>query len=114
MRPDYLELVSPDTLQRQMQQQDIMIIDVHIPEQAHIVGTDLFIPFHKIGKYQDLLPQDKNTPIYLYCESGPMGNWAARTLHKLGYTRLYNLAGGSKAWRQAGYPVSADNSNRSR
>jgi rhodanese-related sulfurtransferase len=41
--------------------------------------------------------------IYLYCEGGPMGNAAARSLHNLGYPNLINLEGGAKAWRTAGF-----------
>ena len=85
-----------------MQNEDIFLVDVHTPEQQHIKGTDLFIPYNKIETYKDKLPQDKNTPIYLYCEGGPMGNAAAKSLYELGYRNLFNLEGGAKAWRNAG------------
>lgn len=101
-QPDYLQMISPSELSAIMQRQDIFLADVHIPEQAHIKGTDVFIPYNEIQKHLSKLPSDKNTPIYLYCEGGPMGNAAARSLHDLGYTRLFNLAGGSKAWKEAG------------
>lgn len=102
-QPDYLTMLSANELNDILQKQDILLIDVHTPEQRHIKGTDLFIPFNQIEKYQDKLPADKNTPIYLYCEGGPMGNAAARTLHDLGYTRLMNLEGGANAWNKAGF-----------
>ncbi|MGY6276202.1 rhodanese-like domain-containing protein [Methylomonas sp. MgM2] len=102
-QPGYLHMVSANELNDIMQKQDILLIDVHIPEQRHIKGTDLFIPYNRVEQYQDKLPADKNTPIYLYCEGGPMGNAAARTLHNLGYTNLTNLEGGSNAWEKAGF-----------
>jgi len=102
-QPGYLHMVSASELNDIMQKQDILLIDVHTPEQRHIKGTDLFIPYNEIEKYQDKLPTDKNTPIYLYCEGGPMGNAAARALHNLGYTNLMNLQGGSNAWEKAGF-----------
>ena len=80
----------------------IVLIDVHTPEQQHIKGTDLVIPYNEIEKYQDKLPKDKNTAIYLYCQGGPMGEAAAKSLYELGYRNLYNLEGGAKAWRKAG------------
>lgn len=101
-KPDYLKVITPAELSQLMQQADIFLVDVHTPEQKHIKGTDLFIPYNEIEKYQDKLPKDKNTPIYVYCEGGPMGNSAARSLHELGYTYLTNLEGGAKAWRKAG------------
>lgn len=102
-QPGYLKMVTAPELNQIMQQQDILLVDVHIPEQQHIKGTDLVIPYNEIAQHQDKLPKDKTTPIYLYCEGGPMGNAAARTLHELGYNQLFNLEGGTNAWRKAGF-----------
>ena len=96
-------MITATELNRIMQNEDIFLVDVHTPEQRHIKGTDLFIPYNEIEKYKDKLPQDKNTAIYLYCEGGPMGNAAASSLFDLGYRNLSNLEGGTKAWRKAGY-----------
>lgn len=101
-KPGYLKVITATELNRIMKNEDIFLVDVHSPEQQHIKGTDLFIPYNEINKYQDKLPKDKNTAIYLYCESGPMGNAAAKSLYELGYPNLINLEGGAKAWRQAG------------
>lgn len=101
-KPDYVEGITAAELNRIMQHEDIFLVDVHSPEQQHIKGTDLFIPYNEIEKYKDKLPKDKNTAIYLYCEGGPMGNAAARSLYGLGYRNLTNLEGGAKAWRKAG------------
>lgn len=101
-KPDYLKVIPATELNRVMQNEDIFLVDVHTPEQRHIKGTDLFVPYNEIGKYKDKLPKDKNTPIYLYCESGPMGNAAAKSLYELGYRNLINLEGGAKAWSKAG------------
>lgn len=104
-QPDYLHMVNANELNTILQQQDVLLIDVHTPEQRHIKGTDLFIPYNEVEKHLDKLPQDKTAAIYLYCEGGPMGNAAARTLHELGYNNLYNLEGGTNAWKKAGLPV---------
>jgi rhodanese-related sulfurtransferase len=101
-QPDYVKVITPTELNQLMQKEDIVLIDVHTPEQRHIKGTDLFIPYNEIGKYQDKLPKDKNTAIYLYCEGGPMGNAAARSLYELGYQNLTNLQGGTNAWIEKG------------
>lgn len=101
-KPDYLKMITATELNQVMQKEDIVLIDVHTPEQQHIKGTDLVIPYNEIEKYQDKLPKDKNTAIYLYCQGGPMGEAAAKSLYELGYRNLYNLEGGAKAWRKAG------------
>ena len=102
-QPEYLKTITPPELQSLMQRQDIFLVDVHTPEQHHIKGTDLYVPYNEIERYRDRFPQDKTQPIYLYCEGGPMGNSAARSLHALGYSNLTNLAGGAHAWRAAGF-----------
>jgi rhodanese-related sulfurtransferase len=101
-KPDYVQMLSPAELRRVMLHQDVFLVDVHTPQQRHIKGTDLFIPYNEVATYQDKLPKDKNTAIYLYCEGGPMGNAAARSLYELGYRNLFNLEGGAKAWKKAG------------
>jgi rhodanese-related sulfurtransferase len=104
-KPDYLKMITATELNQVMQKEDIVLIDVHTPEQQHIKGTDLVIPYNEIEKYQDKLPKDKNTAIYLYCQGGPMGEAAAKSLYELGYRNLYNLEGGAKAWRKAGLDI---------
>lgn len=104
-KPDYLTMISADELNNLMQAEDIYLVDVHIPRQQHIKGTDIFIPYNEIEKFQNKLPEDKNTVIYLYCEGGPMANAAARTFHELGYKNLYNLTGGAQAWKARGYAL---------
>ncbi|MDD5412179.1 MAG: rhodanese-like domain-containing protein [Methylobacter sp.] len=101
-KPDYLKVITATELNRIMQNEDIFLVDVHTPEQQHIKGTDLFVPYNEIEKYKNKFPEDKNTAIYLYCQGGPMGNAAARSLYELGYRNLTNLEGGAEAWRKAG------------
>jgi rhodanese-related sulfurtransferase len=104
-KPDELIMLNPQELYQIMQKKDVFLVDVHVPEQHHIKGTDLFVPFHKINKNLDKFPKDKRTPIYLYCKSGPMGNAAAKTLFESGYKKIYNLQGGKDAWLETGYGV---------
>ena len=101
-KPDYVKAITATELSRIMQNEEIFLVDVHTPEQQHIKGTDLFIPYNEIEKYKDKLPKNKNIAIYLYCEGGPMGNAAARSLYELGYRNLFNLEGGANAWRKTG------------
>ena len=101
LKPDYLTEITPHELSQRLAEQDIFLVDVHIPEQVHLKGTDLFVPYNNIAENLHRFPVDKSTPIFLYCESGPMGNAAARVLYANGYKNLFNLKGGTHAWQEA-------------
>ena len=47
----------------------------------------------------------KDTPIVVYCQGGGRSALAADTLQKMGYTKVYSLAGGLNAYRAAGLPM---------
>lgn len=79
-------------------QEDIFLLDVHIPEQKHIPGTDAFIDYRKINENKDLLPHDNAAKIVVYCRSGNMSRKAALDLINLGYSQVFDLIGGTKAF----------------
>lgn len=47
----------------------------------------------------------KDTVVVVYCRSGARSAMAADTLGKMGYTRVYSLAGGFTAYDEAGLAV---------
>ncbi len=48
---------------------------------------------------------DKDTELILYCGGGYRSALAADNLQRMGYTNVYSMAGGWKAWKDAGAPV---------
>ena len=50
------------------------------------------------------VPQ-KDSKVVLYCRSGARSALAADSLQKLGYTKVYSLAGGFSAYQKAGLPT---------
>lgn len=48
---------------------------------------------------------DKNEEIVLYCGGGFRSALSAENLQKMGYQRVLSMAGGIKAWRDAGLPI---------
>lgn len=102
-KPGYLALVTSTELKQIMEHNDIFLVDVHTPEQKHIKGTDVFIAYDEAEQHLNKLPADKNTTIYLYCETGPMANAAARSFYKAGFQNLVKLDGGAEAWREHGF-----------
>ena len=53
---------------------------------------------------ESLIP-DNSTEIVLYCGGGFRSALAAESLQRMGYTNVASMAGGIRAWREAGYPL---------
>jgi len=92
-----------DELNEQLKSKDFTLVDVHIPEQKHINGTDAFIPYDDIENQLDKLPQDKDAKIVIYCRTGRMSEIAAQKLAEKGYSNVYNVVGGMVEWVKRGY-----------
>ncbi len=97
--------VAPAELQSMLDSKDFPLVNVHIPYEGEIEGTDLFIPYDQVAERLEELPQERDAKIVLYCRSGGMSATAAEVLVGLGYTNVWNLDGGMIAWEQAGYPL---------
>lgn len=95
-----IKLVNPNRFDELAAKPETFVLDVHIPEQTHIAGTDAFIPYDKLQGNQNKLPKDLNTPILVYCRSGSMSRQASQTLSEMGYTTIYDLEGGVQAYRE--------------
>ncbi len=79
---------------------DPFVVDVHVPEQKHIVGTDMFIDYREVKNRLNEFPKDKSAEIIVYCRSGNMSTEAAQVLADAGYTNVNNLIGGVNAYRE--------------
>lgn len=53
-------------------------------------------------KIEDLVPE-RDREVILYCAGGTRSALAARSLQELGYSKVSSMAGGFRAWKQAGY-----------
>jgi rhodanese-related sulfurtransferase len=51
---------------------------------------------------------DRAAELILYCGGGYRSALAADNLGRMGYTNVYSLAGGWRAWREAGAPVEGE------
>lgn len=103
-----IELVDPAGLSAALTASPEMpLINVHIPYEDHIDGTDSFIAFDSILESADL-PTDKSAPLALYCRSGNMSGQASAVLADAGYTNVIDLDGGMNAWEASGNPLIDD------
>lgn len=51
---------------------------------------------------------EKDTEIVLYCGGGYRSALAADMLQKMGYTNVWSMDGGWKAWKESGAPIEAE------
>jgi len=97
--------LAPDELSTALANKDFTLINVHVPYEGEIAGTDAFIPYDRIGEDTARLPSDRAAAIVLYCRTGRMSAEAATTLGGLGYRHVRQLTGGMDAWQAQGYPL---------
>lgn len=102
--------VTSSELNSMLDAKDFPLVNVHIPYEGEIAGTDSHIPFDGIDEHLDALPSDRDSKIFLYCRSGSMSATAAESLVSLGYTDVWNLEGGMIAWEAVGYDLIRDES----
>lgn len=87
-----------------------IILDVRTPEEvaAGKIPGSIAIDFYqedfatKVGE----LPKDKE--IYVYCAVGARSGQAADLLIQQGFTKVYHLSGGIRAWTGEGLPITQE------
>jgi phage shock protein E len=99
--PPRSRLVSPAVFARVVAARPTVTINVHVPDEGSIPGTDLWIPFDRIAARRTLLPP-RSTRLAVYCRSGRMSAIAVRTFVRLGFTGVVELRGGMEAWQASG------------
>lgn len=90
---------------------NVQVLDVRTPEEyqsghlAHAVLADWNNDSDFKTKANNL---DKTKPVYVYCLSGGRSSSASSWLLKNGFTHVYNLNGGIKAWNAEGKGLEVD------
>jgi len=70
----------------------------HIPNAIHI-------PLGQLAKRLPELEQYKNSAIVTQCRTGKRSLQALKLLKSAGFTQVYNMEGGLKAWQNTGLAV---------
>lgn len=103
--PASSRLLAPQAFAAAVGEQRRLTVNVHVPFEGDLPGTDLSIPYDQVRAASSRLPEARDTPLAVYCRTGRMSALAVRDLTVLGYTDVVELAGGMQAWQQAGRPV---------
>ncbi|MBL0712155.1 MAG: MBL fold metallo-hydrolase, partial [Desulfosarcina sp.] len=101
----HLWQLSPQILQEKIAANHRCIIDVRTPaewEAGHVKGA-IHVPLTELLAGNLDFPKDGE--IIAMCGIGYRGNIAASFLEGLGFSHVHSLAGGMKAWLNAGYAV---------
>ena len=101
------EMDAPGLLQKLRQKSDFRLIDVREAEEfaaGRIPGAEHLCKGIIERDIETAVP-DSNAEIVLYCGGGFRSALAADNLRKMGYTRVYSLAGGWREWLAAGHPT---------
>ncbi|MDQ2920111.1 MAG: rhodanese-like domain-containing protein [Acidobacteriota bacterium] len=104
------EVTVEETTTRLSQNPDARLIDVREDNEwqaVHAAGAE------HLGKgiierdIEDKVP-DKSTEVILYCGGGFRSALAADVLQNMGYTNVFSMAGGWKAWKDSGAPIDGE------
>jgi rhodanese-related sulfurtransferase len=97
-------MLTPQQLSDMMGSEDVYLVNVHVPVEGEIPGTDADISYTEIASRIGELPTSGAPKLVIYCRSGNMSNIAAQDLVNAGVTGFYELQGGYTAWQAAGLP----------
>src|SRR5438874_9173986 len=99
--------ISPQDAAAKLKSGEATIIDVrdkdewdegHIPGATHMSRGTIELDI------EENVP-DTDAMIICHCGGGGRGALATQSLEKMGYKNVRNIAGGFKAWKAAGLPV---------
>ncbi|GEM_PF-1430277 len=93
-------LISVSQLKQMLSEKDFVLVNVHIPYEGEIAGTDYNIDYRNIDEFEKRFAKDEK--IVIYCRSGAMSANAFKKLKERGFTNVYDVQGGMIAWQQIG------------
>ncbi|MGB8317361.1 MAG: MBL fold metallo-hydrolase [Ignavibacteriaceae bacterium] len=87
---------------------DIYLMDVREPFELMAFGAIQGVnnlPTSQLYNRFEEIPNDKNKPVVVICQSGNRSSEVSHFLNSKGYQNIYNLAGGTSGWVMSGFEV---------
>jgi rhodanese-related sulfurtransferase len=87
--------------------QGALVVDLRGKEayDAGHIGEARNVPVAELESQAESLKKWRDKNVITYCDSGASGAGGARTLMKLGFTKVFNLQGGLNAWVKDNLPL---------
>jgi rhodanese-related sulfurtransferase len=106
---DHATQVTPAQAVMLMNRQNAVLVDVRDAAEfsAERIEGSRSIPASDLSSRVKEIEKFKSKPVILTCASGSRSARAVSTLKKAGFEQVFNLAGGIKAWKDAGQPISS-------
>lgn len=101
------EVTVAEALERMEQNPAAKLIDVREDNEwdtAHAAGA-IHLGKGIIERDIETTVRDKSTELILYCGGGYRSALAADVLQTMGFTNVWSMAGGWKAWKESGAPT---------
>ncbi len=102
--------VSADDARRQVEGGEAILIDVREESdwrEGHARGATHLSRGEIELEIEEQIP-DLKQPIICYCGGGSRSALVAESLQKMGYENVRSMAGGLRAWKEAGLPMAED------
>jgi rhodanese-related sulfurtransferase len=99
--------ISPAEAREQVDGGEALLIDVREEsdwEQGHAHGAKHLSRGVIELEIEEQIP-DPKTPIICYCGGGSRSALVTESLKKMGYENVRSMAGGLRAWKEAGLPI---------
>jgi rhodanese-related sulfurtransferase len=91
----------------QMMNQGALVLDVRGKDlfDAGHIGDARNISVAELDARAESLKKWRDRNVIVYCDSGVSAAGAAKALTRLGFSKVFNLAGGIDGWRKENLPV---------
>lgn len=106
VKPRIREVSVSDVVDYQAKDRDFLFIDVredHEWQDGHAKGA-MHLGRGILERDIEKVEPKYDREIVLYCGGGYRSAMAADQMQKMGYTNVFSMAGGIRAWREAGLP----------
>jgi rhodanese-related sulfurtransferase len=90
-----------------LNRRNALMLDVREPKEYldRRVLNAVHVPHSQLASRGQELKKLTARPVIAYCDRGQRSRAAAAALAKIGFTEIYTLRGGLRAWSEAGLPV---------